>query len=125
MEWTAEAKRLCETPLKQPSAQTLLFTPFCLRTKKNTAAAEVRTWEAGEWEAAGTGDTRRNRAPTEKKFLSKYPKKRADDFLKSPKNSPSIRFTPRLTKNSVISMAWATFRIKPTSPRAITRFVSP
>ncbi len=78
-----------------------------------------------EWEAAGTGDIRRNRAPTEKKFSSKYPEKRAADFLKSPKNSPSIRFTPRLMKNSAISTAWAMSRIKPTSARAITRFISP
>src|SRR5580704_9805616 len=126
MEWTAAAKRGCETALKRLSARTLSFTRSFSPIKKDTeeiTAATAAVTEAG-WAAVEVLDTRKNHALTGKKFSRKYPEKLAAASLKLPKRSPSIRSTPPLTRNCAVSTPWVTHPIKRTLLRDTTRSIS-
>src|SRR5271170_6379171 len=114
MGWIEEAKKAWRPRSPPRSAPTPWFIPSCLKTTRGTETGAVLGFpaEAGEWAAewagqAEAGDTRKKSAPTARRFWKEFPRKPADVFLKSPKSSPSRKFTAAFRKNYAISTAWA------------------
>ncbi len=76
-------------------------------TAAGTEEAAAAGWVEEEWVGAGWAAaaivSRKKTAPTAKKFSSNSPKKPAAAFSKSPRSSPSTRFTPRSMRSCAIS----------------------